>query len=447
MKTNYKIYAIGLLLTSLSGSIQAQTNISLVEALGIAKENNKSLQIQKFSEEVSTQRTLESRGAMLPTLDVRGNYSYYLDRQVIFMPGAFAGNASEPVVDVAVGGKNAFNTMATLHQPIISEVARNQIKSSKINERVQTQTTKELEAQLVLEVSVRYYMVLLIDENIRLNRQSLERNVRSLQDSRSLFKQGKALKVDTLSNFIAVENIKTSTSYLESQHDVALLNLKQLIGLPEDQLIKLSDSLQHDTSARYFSAVGNLYEGMLENRPDIQRQKMITELNRSLVKQTQAQRLPVLSVVGAYQLQAQTDNLKFSSYNWPRTSYLGLQASIPVFSGNRINSQIRQASIHMKQSETQLTDATEKAKVEIVSIQNKLMEAMRRLDSQERTVDAALQNFQIIHNRYGNGLSSRLELSDAEIALSEAKLNYTRAVYDIKITKLELDKALGILTL
>ena len=91
-------------------------------------------------------------------------------------------------------------------------------------------------------------------------------------------------------------------------------------------------------------------------------------------------------------------------------------------------------------------DETEKAKVEIVSIQSRLMEAMRRLDAQERTVDAAQQNFKITNDRYRNGLSSRLELSDAEIALSEAKLNFTRTVYDINITKLQLDKALGILT-
>ncbi len=433
-------------MTSLSGAMNAQTNISLVEALGLAKENNKSLQVQKFSESVAGERTRELKGAMLPSIGVQGNYSNYFDRQVIFMPGAFAGNDTAPVVDVAVGGKNTFNTMLTFQQPILSEVARNQLKSAQLNEAVQLQTTKELEAQLVMEVSVRYYTILLIDENIQLNRQSLERNLRSLQDSRSLFSQGKALKVDTLSNFIAVENLKTSTSYLQSQHAVALLNLKQLIGVSDAQLITLTDKLQLDTSANYFSAIDELHGGMIENRPDIQRQKLVTALSRSLVKQAEAQRLPVLSLVGAYQLQAQADNLKLGSYKWPSTSYLGLQAAVPIFSGNRINSQIRQTSLNVKQSEIKLMDETEKAKVEIVSIQSRLMEAMRRLDAQERTVDAAQQNFKITNDRYRNGLSSRLELSDAEIALSEAKLNFTRTVYDINITKLQLDKALGILT-
>lgn len=441
------IYTIGLFMLSSSGVLNAQVKLSLNDALQLAKENNKSLHIQQFEEQNAAERTRESKGALLPSVNAHGSYSYYFDRQVIFLPGTFVGNETEPVLDVAVGGKNAFNVMATLNQPIVSEAARHQIKSSKLNEGLQAQTTKELQAQLVMDVTVQYYTILLIDEHIRLNRQSLERNLRSLQDSRSLFRQGKALKVDTLSNFIAVENIRSNTSYLESQYTVTLLNLKQLIGLPEDESLTLTDSLQHDTSIRYFSAVDNLYEGMIENRPDIQRQKLSVALGKSQLKETQAQRLPVLSFVGAYQFQGQEDNLELGSYNWPRTSFVGLQTTIPIFSGNRINARVRQASVSVKQSETKLLDDTEKAKVEVASIQSRLREALSRLDTQERTVEAAQQNFIITNDRYKNGLSSRLELSDAEIALSQANVNYLRAVYDIKITKLELDKALGLLML
>ena len=51
----------------------------------------------------------------------------------------------------------------------------------------------------------------------------------------------------------------------------------------------------------------------------------------------------------------------------------------------------------------------------------------------------------IVNDRYKNGLSSRLELSDAELALTEAKMNQLTLIFNLKIAKLHLDKALGIL--
>ena len=92
-----------------------------------------------------------------------------------------------------------------------------------------------------------------------------------------------------------------------------------------------------------------------------------------------------------------------------------------------------------------LEDATEKANTEIASLQNNLKERLQRLSVQERTVHAAEVHFRIANERYKNGLSSRLELSDAELALTEAKMNHLNLIFSIKIAELQLDKALGIL--
>ena len=54
-------------------------------------------------------------------------------------------------------------------------------------------------------------------------------------------------------------------------------------------------------------------------------------------------------------------------------------------------------------------------------------------------------NFRIINDRYRNGLSSRLELSDAEFALTEAKMNRLNLIFNVKMVTLQSDKALGIL--
>ena len=92
-----------------------------------------------------------------------------------------------------------------------------------------------------------------------------------------------------------------------------------------------------------------------------------------------------------------------------------------------------------------LEDATEKANTEIASLQNNLKERFQRLSVQERTVQAAEMNFRIVSDRYKHGLSSRLELSDAELALTEATMNRLNLIFSVKMAKLQLDKALGVL--
>ena len=422
-----------------------ERKLSLDEALNIARENNKALKVEMLEAKSAHEETNVSKGALLPTISASGGYSYYFDRQVIFMPGSFTGNENEPVVDVAVGGKNVFNTYLSVHQPIISEAARRQMKASRINESIEKLDVIEHRADLMVNVTSTYYKALLIQESIELNKQSLARNLRSLAVSRMLLLQGKILKIDTLRNFIITENLRTNAAYLENESKVILLHLQQLLGIGQDERLLLTDSLKHDTEVRHFAAVQSLYDDAIQSRTDIHINKLKVELQRNMLSQSRAQRLPTLSLVGAYQIQAQADDRNFESYRWPRTSFVGIQANLPIFSGNRVNSKVRQSNIQLESSILTLENAIEKANTEIASLQNTLKERFQRLAVQERTVQVAEMNFRIVNDRYKNGLSSRLELSDAELALTEAEMNRLNLIFNLKIAKLQLDKALGLL--
>lgn len=444
MKSIIKLLLLVFTLTSNNVTAQ-QKSLSLEDALAIGKENNKALQAKMLDTKSASEVTKIARSNMLPTVSASGSYSYYFDRQATFLPGAFTGNESEPVVDVAVGGKNAFNTYLSLNQPIVSEAARRQIKGARINEAIQDLQVKDERGNLTLDVTLTYYKTLLVRESIALNKQSLNRNQRSLEDSRSLLLQGKSLKIDTLRNFIVVENLKTTINYLENQHNVLLIQLRQLLGMNDETMLLLTDSLSYNNEERYFATVQTLYQEAVQNRPDLQTKKLEVELNKNYLSRSRAERLPTLALVGAYQIQAQSDDRSFASYRWPKTSFIGLQASVPIFAGNKANSRIRYSSIQLQKSQLLLDDATEKAKTEVVTLENNLKEIFQRLAIHERTVEAAEINYRIVNDRYRNGLSSRLELSDAELALTEAKTNQLNSVFNVKVAKLQLDKALGLL--
>jgi outer membrane protein TolC len=279
--------------------------------------------------------------------------------------------------------------------------------------------------------------------------QSLQRNIKALQDSRSLLAQGRGLKADTLRSFIAVENLKSSVSYLKNNVEVAGIQLQRLIGLEDPSDLELTDNMElgMEESKSVIYQVNEAFQIAEANRKDLNIQKLSVELQRNNIKTTQAMLLPQLSLIGQYQIQAQSDDMRFWRYALPRTSFLGLQLTMPIFNGNRTKSQISQSKIKGEQEDILLNDLKGGVKTELATIISKWKEASSQIDIQKATVQSAALNHQMMDDRFKNGLGTRLEFTDAELALTQAKINYLNAVYNLRMLYVELQYTLGLLSL
>lgn len=449
MKTNILHIVTALLLLSSANTVHAQKKkLALTDALEMAKQGNKALQIQILEEINAKEKTRETKGGLLPSISANAGFSHYFDRQVIFLPGSFVGT-DKPVQDFAVGGRNTYNAFVSLYQPIFAPVTHQLIKASKINQKIQDEKTADLKSRVALQVSSRYLNMLMMNRQLGLLEQSHQRNIKALQDSKSLFAQGRGLKSDTLRSFIAVANLKSSVSYLKNNIEVSGLELKRLIGLEDSGDIELTDDLEYNIKASQ-SEFYQVDEALIiadKNRKDLNIQKLTIEIEQKKLKAAQAGLLPQLALIGQYQIQAQADDMEINEYAWPRTSFLGLQLSVPIFNGNRTQSQINQAKIKTQQEQIGLNDLKDEVKTELATIISKWKEAVTQLDIQETTVKSAELNYRMIDDRFRNSLGSRLELTDAELALTQAKINYLNAVYNLRMLHVALQQALGLLSL
>ncbi|WP_223608064.1 TolC family protein [Chryseobacterium sp. OSA05B] len=449
MKIKILYIATALLLTQSVNGLYAQKRaLTLTDALEMAKQGNKAIQIQVLEEIHTKEITRETKGSLLPSISANAAYSRYFDRQVIFLPGSFAGT-DKPVQDVAVGGKNTYNTFISLYQPVYAPVKHQLTKVSAINEKIANVKTADLKSRVALKISTGYLDILMMNRQLGSFEQSLERNMKALKDSRSLLAQGRGLKSDTLSSFIAVENLRSSISYLKNSIDVSGIELKRLIGLKEPAEIELTDPLELglETSQSEFQQVDEAFGIAEKNRNDITIQKLMIDLTEKKLKATQAKLLPQISLIGQYQVQLQADDFKFSQYAWPRTSFVGIELSVHIFNGYRTQSQINQAKIKAQQEDIRLNDLKDEVRTELATIISKWKEAVKQLDIHETTIKSAELNHKMVEARFQNSLSSRLELTDAELALTQAQINYLNAVYHLRILHVQLQHALGLLSL
>lgn len=72
-----------------------------------------------------------------------------------------------------------------------------------------------------------------------------------------------------------------------------------------------------------------------------------------------------------------------------------------------------------------------------------LQETHERMQTQAQVKETAKLSYNIVQYRYSKGVTSRLELTDAELALTTAQLNYLEAVYDYLAARIELDRTRG----
>ncbi len=440
----YKIVFFILTFFSTQFLVAQTINVSLNEARELVTKNNKMLAIQKLQEERYREVTSELRGELLPTVALNGTVSHYFDRQVIFLPGTFAGTQN-PVQDLSVGGLNIMNTSVTLLQPLIAKSISRHKNVAKLEEKIQSETTQELQSQLVYQMTTAYYGIQLMKSQLQFQEKSLARNQKALIDAKSLFAEGMALKVDTLRSYIAVENLKSSISYLNNNIEIANGKFKKLLGMETTTTIVLTDPLLLEDENEKFILLEQKIKSGTDNRNDVKRQLLNIEKEERKLSAVNSKYLPQVSLIGQYQLQAQADDLKVGHYTFPKTSFVGIQVSLPIFSGGTITSQARQSKIKIEQEKLNLEDLKEEVNLELNAIAGNWKNAKAQLDIQKKTVGAAEINYTINSNRYLNNLSSMLEVNDADLALNTAQLNYLMAVYELKVLTIEYAKALGLL--
>ncbi len=420
----------------------AQKTISLEEAISLASQGNKALKIQNLEELRAKQAIKEAKSAWLPNVAFNGNLSKYYDRQVIFLPGSFAGTDKD-VQEVRVGGLHQYSGAVTFNQTLFSIKSDQEIKATLIEEKIEMERTSDLESQLIQEVTKTYYQVLLTQNQLVLLEKSLHRNEKALKDAKSLFLQGKGLKTDTLRSYIAVENLKTSVSYQLSSIGITKTQLKQLIGVDENDDFELVDSLCSDDNSEELSVFDESISVEDLKRQDLSIQKLTIELEKKRLAAIKATQSPEISFMGQYQLQSQSDDAKFKNQTWHNTSFIGVNISIPIFSGGKTTSKMKQSQLKIEQEKIKMDDLYDSVKLELARIMNDWNHAKLQYETQKRNVEAAEVNYTMNNQRYNNGIGSKLEVTDAELALTSSQINYLHAIYNLKINKTEMQKALG----
>ncbi|MEO6723499.1 MAG: TolC family protein [Ferruginibacter sp.] len=269
---------------------------------------------------------------------------------------------------------------------------------------------------------------------------NIERFEKLLHDTREIYKNGFAEKLDVDKIMVQLNNLKTEKQKVENQLSAGNAGLKFLLNMPQKDELVLTDTLSEDEIKSNILDESYSYN----DRKEIQLLTLTTKLNGYNVKRYKLSRIPVVSAFGSYQKNAQRQEFNFfNKGDWFTSSLIGLRIAVPIFDGNAKRARIENARLTLNKSENDLLRAKEQMDYEVVQSRTNIKSAIITMDVQKQNIKLAEDVFNATKLKYDQGLGSNQEIYTAQTELKVAQNNYYSAVYDAITAKIDYLKAVG----
>ena len=150
---------------------------------------------------------------------------------------------------------------------------------------------------------------------------------------------------------------------------------------------------------------------------------------------------PTLAAFGQWQQQGQSDS--FNDFRSATSSLVGLNFSMNLFNGLRTKAKVEQSQIDVASAMERKGQITDLIKLQTRTVINQLASAKARINAQGSSVSQAQRGYEISQIRYKEGTGNILEISDAETALSRAKVNEISARLDYHTMRADYERVTG----
>jgi outer membrane protein TolC len=240
---------------------------------------------------------------------------------------------------------------------------------------------------------------------------------------------------------VSLANLRPEVIKAENAKRLALNGLKVALGIQYEMEIEAADTLQYEPVAE--ESISDVTQAVLKENPSLSALRLQTQVNDAIVSAERSGFLPTLSAFGNYQLVSQNNQFRFSTGDFFPSSQVGLSLQFNIFNGLQTTARVDQAQLEMRKSQEQTVMLETTLQVSVESILLNMRRAQERIASQGRAVEQAERGYRIATTRYNNGAGTQLEVNDARLALSVAKVNRMEAMYDYLVGTADLDQALG----
>ena len=390
---------------------------------------------------IQQQSNRDITSAAYPQINANGSFNDYLNIPTSLLPGEFFGGAPGTFIPVKFGTKYSSSAGVSFNQILFDGQVFVGLQARKTSIDLRQKAAELTEENIKANIYKIYYQLVVSKTQINL----LDANISRLQkldhDTREIYKNGFAEKVDVDKLTVQISNLQTEKFKVQNTIANGYSGLKVLIGMPVKDSLILTDTLNE----------AQLKEDILESstykytdRRDYQLLDLTSKLNQYNIKRYKLSQIPTLSFNANYSKQAQRSQFDFfEKKDWFTTSYIGLALKIPIFNGFSTRAKIAQSKLEWQQTLNQLEGLKINIDNDVVVAKNNFTTATATMDFQKQNMALAELVYEQTKKKYEVGTGSSTEINTAQVDLQTAQTNYISALYDAIIARVDLLKATG----
>ncbi len=416
-----------------SAAISAQTTntpafLTLTNAENIALKYHPEIARADYLVLAAREAVTETRSAWFPNVNLYGEAAGANEEHTRITANGTL-NASSVYDRAGAGGQ--------LNQ-LITDFGRtaNLTASSRYQEKAQSQSANETREQVLLDVDTGYFNVLAAQAVLHVAQQTFDTRKALLDQITALATNKLRSELDVSFAQVELKQARLLVEQAQNDADASMATLSAALGYSEFHQFQLADQPLETNIVS--GDVSGLVQTALSQRPELLSLRNDRDAAMHYALAQRDSRLPTVNAIGVAGVAPwRSDELK-ANY-----AAGGIILSVPLFAGGYYVARQREAELKAHADDELLQSVQNNVIRDVRIAWLDVNNALQQLETTEELAATAADAFTLAEARYQSGLSSIVELSDAQLNLTQAQIAQTNARYNVLIQQANLDYQMG----
>lgn len=400
---------------------EKKEGLTLDDCITIALANHQRLAAGYNTIAASLARVEAAQSPYYPTVSLNGEYTRSHSATASFQRGdtefyKVYGSLNQTLLDFGRRG----NSLDAAHSAVDVE-------------RAALRTTR---ADVVYNVKEAYYQILSAEQVVKANEEAVTLAEANLNQASAHFEVGTKAKFDVTKAEVDLQNAKINL--IKSQYIVegAVMTLKNRLFVPYRTPLTLADPAP---LSPYEEDIDKLVAEAMDKRPESKQMEARIKQTGFQLASVKSDFFPTLGLTANYGFQDYEAGLQDQNRTWN----VGLALKLPVFEGFVTKAKISENLANLNNLRSQIITLKQDIGLEVIKNYLSMKDAEARLTITFETIRKAREQLEIAQGRYEAGVGILLEVTDARVALTQARTTDIQTQNEYFISRAKLDKSIG----
>ena len=477
-----------ILLAGMAQTVGAQRLLNLDSCRAMALRNNKQMSISRVKQEIAANVRKSARTKYLPHISALGGYEYTSKEVSILnddqkealnsmgsnlkngivssvgpyaqiLPAALQQRLGTDLTNLAsfldLGGQNIVNAFRTdtrnlwagailLTQPVFmggAIVAMNKLADA--GEELASNSAEAKRQATLYHIDQAYWQVVSLRHKQKLAQGYLDLVKKLDGDVQKMIKEGVATRSDGLSVSVKVNEAEMAMLKVSDGLTLSKMLLCQLCGIPVDEQIVLAEEETDNLETVEVTPQADFQQAM-ENRPELKMLQNMVDMGKQTTNILKAGNLPQVLLTGGYMV---SNPNVFNGFEkkFAGVWNVGVLVRVPIWNWGDVAYKVRAAKGATTIATLQKEEAREKIELQVNQSAFQVSEANKKLEMAKASIERANENLRTANLGFSEGVISSTTVMEAQTAWLQAQSQKIDAEIDVKLSQVNLQKALGTL--